>query len=347
MTGVETPREHAPEHRRPAWRGQLITVVLAIVAGAVLAAAVMTAVGGDRFPDEGSPEVGFARDMSVHHAQAVQMGEIVRRTTDDDEIGLLASDIVLTQQAQIGQMQGWLDVWDVAPTGTQPAMGWMGMPVEGRMPGMASVEELEALADASGTAADALFLRLMIAHHEAGVDMARAVVERSDHDEVVDLATAMLTAQETEMQTMTDLLDRVESSESTASQDATGEAASAAPSTSMAPTASSQSESSGATPALIGVLCDAAVADSPEAAQRAFGDAHSGLHALARQLQDDDQRVAAGDLLEAKQRVEAAFVDDPVPADLDDRLGRLVATTIDAFEVADGDRPSSCSDRNA
>src|SRR3712207_8456321 len=51
--------------------------------------------------------------------------------------------------SQIGQMQGWLAVWGLPMTGAEPAMSWMGHPTTGRMPGMASPEEIEALRQAS------------------------------------------------------------------------------------------------------------------------------------------------------------------------------------------------------
>src|SRR5918998_5421301 len=127
-------------------------------------------------PGEGSAEAGFARDMSVHHAQGVEMAEIVRAKTESEEIRLLAADMALTQQGQIGRMQGWLGVWDLPATGTEPAMSWMGHPTEGRMPGMASPEEIERLRNASPEEADELFLQLMIRHHRAAVPMAGGVV---------------------------------------------------------------------------------------------------------------------------------------------------------------------------
>src|SRR3712207_6318982 len=62
-------------------------------------------------PAEGSPEVRFARDMMAHHEQAVEMALLIRERSADEELRQLALDIALTQQAQIGQMQGWLAVW--------------------------------------------------------------------------------------------------------------------------------------------------------------------------------------------------------------------------------------------
>src|SRR5215213_6902728 len=118
-------------------------LLVGVVVGAVLALLFFARTPGDvptalGAPGEDSAEVGFARDMVVHHAQAVQMAEIVRDRTDSDSMSLLASDISLTQQGQIGIMQGWLQVWGLRVAGLEPAMAWMGHPTEGLMPGMAT-----------------------------------------------------------------------------------------------------------------------------------------------------------------------------------------------------------------
>jgi len=160
----------------------------------------------DRPPGDGSAEAGFARDMMVHHAQAVGMAEIVRDKTESNEIRILASDIALTQQAQIGQMQGWLGVWGLPVTGTEPAMAWMGHPTEGRMPGMATPEEVNRLRNAPPEEADAMFLRLMIPHHQAAVPMAEAVLQETDRPEVEDLADAIVYSQRAEIKVMQDML---------------------------------------------------------------------------------------------------------------------------------------------
>src|ERR671921_780680 len=148
---------HTSQKRALLPRISLLTAVLLVVAilvaaagGAALAALfsgntpadLPTQVSDIGAPSDSSPEAGFARDMMVHHAQAVEMAEIVRDKTESEEIRTLATDIALTQQAQIGMMQGWLDVWGLSPTGTEPAMSWMGHPTEGPMPGMATPEEI-------------------------------------------------------------------------------------------------------------------------------------------------------------------------------------------------------------
>src|SRR5215203_2460385 len=81
--------------------------------------------GDSATPRDSSPEAGFARDMSVHHAQAVAMAEAIRGRTSDPDLRLLATDIALGQQRQIGRMSGWLDEWQLPQTSTAAPMVWI------------------------------------------------------------------------------------------------------------------------------------------------------------------------------------------------------------------------------
>jgi len=159
-------------------------------------------------PGMDSPEVGFARDMITHHAQAVDMATLIRDRTADPELRQIALDILLTQQAQIGQMQGWLNTWGYPIASTEPAMTWMGMPVTGLMPGMASPEQLNQLREIEGIEADILFLQLMITHHRSGVDMGQAALEQARRLEVRALAQSMVDAQVLEIDLMEALLQQ-------------------------------------------------------------------------------------------------------------------------------------------
>ena len=159
-----------------------------------------------RPPADDSAEAGFARDMAVHHAQAVQMAEIVQRRTESDKIRLLATDVALTQQGQIGQMQGWLAAWHLPQTGDESPMAWMGHPTDGLMPGMAKPEEISTLETLPPDEADEQFLRLLIPHHEAAIPMAEAVLAESDRPEVEQFAGAIAASQRSEILVMEDLL---------------------------------------------------------------------------------------------------------------------------------------------
>jgi uncharacterized protein (DUF305 family) len=180
----------------------LLLTVCATIAAIVSLGLFMTS----RPPGNDSAEAGFARDMRVHHAQAVGMAEIVRDKANSEEIQLMAADIALTQQAQIGMMQGWLAVWGVPVASIEPSMAWMGHPTEGLMLGMATAEEIDRLYDAPPEVADKLFLHLMIPHHEAAIPMAEAVLQRTDRPEVRQLAEAIANSQQAEIQTMQEML---------------------------------------------------------------------------------------------------------------------------------------------
>jgi uncharacterized protein (DUF305 family) len=196
------PRKDRPTSRR--WDVAILVLVLLAGCSAGATAALLVT----RPPGNDSAEAGFARDMMVHHAQAVQMAEIVRDRTNSDAIRLLTLDISLTQQAQIGIMQGWLQSWGLAITGTEPPMAWMGHPMDGPMPGMATPEEVNRLSELPPDVADVLFLRLMSNHHRAAITMAEAILERTDEPEVRQLAQAIENSQWAEIDNMKAMVDK-------------------------------------------------------------------------------------------------------------------------------------------
>lgn len=190
-----------------------------------LAATVMTAVGlsvwsavddGDdaaRSPTEQSVEVGFVRDMAVHHSQGVAMAETVHRRSNDDELAMVASDIAMGQQSQLGRFYGWLEQWDVPPTGPD-SMGWMSHGAESEamaapmpMPGLVSRDQLLALTELPVDDADTQFLRLMIAHHRGAITMAEAVLELPVRPEVRRIAEAIVSTQQTEIDALNEMLE--------------------------------------------------------------------------------------------------------------------------------------------
>lgn len=157
-------------------------------------------------PADDSVEAGFARDMATHHEQAVTMAELAREGTDDPDVELLAKEIALVQQAQVGQFNGWLQAWGLPATGSAPAMSWMVMGGMS-MPGMASRDDLNRLADLEGREADRLFLQLMIDHHQGGVHMAEALLEHEARPEVRRLAEVIVSSQQAEIETMRAMLE--------------------------------------------------------------------------------------------------------------------------------------------
>jgi len=179
----------------------IIVMVLVLAAGAILYATLRETTPGDD-----SAEAGFLRDMQVHHDQAVVMADTIRFRTDDDQIYAMATDIAFSQTSQIGSMKGFLDLWNLNPTGKDPAMAWMGHPTTGLMPGMATPEQVEQLSSLPVEEAEVLFMQLMNRHHFAGIEMAEAIIERSDQEDVVELAESMVRTQSAEVEIMNQML---------------------------------------------------------------------------------------------------------------------------------------------
>ena len=164
-------------------------------------------------PDDASAEAGFARDMSEHHAQAVEMSMIAYQRATMHEVGTLAYDIALAQQGQIGTMQDWLKDWQLLPTSSRPAMAWMPDAALGpgaRMPGMASREDVKRLRDAEGKTVDVIYAQLMLRHHLGGIHMVDGVLKRTSNPRVRELAQAMRNGQSLEVEVLNDLLDRLD-----------------------------------------------------------------------------------------------------------------------------------------
>ncbi|HJE60418.1 MAG TPA: DUF305 domain-containing protein [Nocardiopsis listeri] len=193
----------------PLWMS-VILVALALVAGFFL--------GRPSYPLDTGADAGFLRDMSSHHAQAVDMSMIVLDKTEDVELHTVAMDMARTQQAQIGIMQGWLSSWGLTARASEPPMTWMEGHDHGggegevpeAMPGLATDEQMVELEEAQGEEAEVMFLELMIAHHLGGIEMAEAEVELGGEDLVVQLAQGMVDAQTAEVENMERMLERYE-----------------------------------------------------------------------------------------------------------------------------------------
>lgn len=205
MTEVLVPAAEplpAPEQGRRFASSPVVLALLSVVVGFVAGALYLY----PQPPAEGSADVGFARDMSRHHVQAVAMAETLRSRTADPTLRVLATDIALTQQAQIGMMSGWLMSWGRLQSSDAPQMTWMGAPTTELMPGMASPEQVQALSRLPLQQAEEQFLRLMVAHHSGGVAMAKAGLELAQEPPIVALAEGIATSQAAEVEYLQSLL---------------------------------------------------------------------------------------------------------------------------------------------
>ncbi len=206
-------------------RGLVAALVVVIAAGLVALGgglAVALGIGRTETPAADSVDAGFARDMSRHHLQAVEMANLALTRSQDADVQRLAFDISSTQTNQVGRMQGWLTLWGL-PLTSGETMGWMGgtamaghdMSGHGAateaadgavMPGMATEAELAQLRSLSGTPFDVMFLQLMIRHHQGGLEMAEYGRQHAGEAVVRSLARSIAETQTAETTTMEQML---------------------------------------------------------------------------------------------------------------------------------------------
>ncbi|WP_345751563.1 DUF305 domain-containing protein [Microbacterium rhizophilus] len=208
--------------RPPAWALAALAVVL--VAGLAFAVGRFSTFG--QAPSgPNAADIGFARDMQMHHAQAVEMAMIQYRATDDDELRLISYDIATAQSQQSGQMFDWIEDWGVPQRGSDPIMQWMSADGghdhggSGAEPatedelraamGMAGDADLAALRTATGTERDCLFTDLMIRHHAGALEMVDAVQRLGSDPRVARTAGGMAESQQREIQALESVQTRL------------------------------------------------------------------------------------------------------------------------------------------
>ncbi|MGX1370517.1 uncharacterized protein (DUF305 family) [Streptomyces canus] len=194
------------------YAGVAVAVAGVLVAAGAITYAVAEGDGSDGAPTAASADAGFARDMAVHHQQAVEMSYIVRDRTKDAEVRRLAYDIAQTQANQRGMLLGWLDLWRLPKVSADPPMTWMDMgdmPSAGEgslMPGMATTSEMKKLGTLNGKQAEIFYLQLMTDHHQGGIHMAKGCAQKCTVGVEKRLAQGMVDAQQSEIDLMAGML---------------------------------------------------------------------------------------------------------------------------------------------
>ncbi len=153
--------------------------------------------------DDDSPnsaDVSYARMMIQHHAQALEMTELVPEQAESGQVKKLAERISAAQGPEIQAMKGWLKTHGEKETGDGHDHD------HAAMPGMATEAQLEKLRAARGKAFDQLFLTLMITHHEGAISMATDVKSQGNNVQVEEMADDVVAQQTSEISRMRRML---------------------------------------------------------------------------------------------------------------------------------------------
>jgi uncharacterized protein (DUF305 family) len=151
--------------------------------------------------DEDEPfDRQFVDRMVPHHAMAIYSAQHMISGSPRPEMRELADDIVESQSEQIDQMRAWREEWygDPGPEyaygddgGWSGGVGWDDNGMMGRDGGMMN-----------GDDTDAMFLRMMIPHHEQAIQMSREALGEAEHPEIRRLAEQIITEQSAEIELM-------------------------------------------------------------------------------------------------------------------------------------------------
>ncbi len=119
-------------------------------------------------------DVVFMQGMMMHHAQALEMTDLLATRTQSKDMRTLSKRIELSQKDEIQMMRQWLSSHDreASPATEHHGHG------DHLMPGMLTAQQMSDLASASGVEFDRLFLESMMAHHRGALVMVDDLLEK-------------------------------------------------------------------------------------------------------------------------------------------------------------------------
>lgn len=141
-----------------------------------------------KLPPTSPADVQFMQDMIMHHAQAVQMTELMNSHTENKELRALGARISRSQSDEINFMKRWLTARGQPAAPATHHMPGMHMPEHHKlMPGMLTPKQMEALKNAKGEEFDQLFLRGMIQHHNGALTMVKDLFDSAGSGQDAEL----------------------------------------------------------------------------------------------------------------------------------------------------------------
>ena len=133
-------------------------------------------------------EINFMTDMIDHHQMAIEMAEICLDKAVHEELRTMCQNIIVTQSAEIQQMQSWLQEW-------------YGITYEPTMkPG--DQKMLDRLASLSGAEFEIAFMEMMIKHHEKAIKEGRHCLDKAYHAELREMCEDIIATQSAEIAQM-------------------------------------------------------------------------------------------------------------------------------------------------
>ncbi|MGZ4858638.1 MAG: DUF305 domain-containing protein [Candidatus Angelobacter sp.] len=166
-----------------------------------------------KLPPRSQAEMEFMQGMILHHAQAVEMTALISSHTENKHLRSLGARISSSQSDEIKFMRRWLAARGEPVSMTMPGMKDMDRSQHAMalMPGMLTLEQMEALRKAKASEFDHLFLTGMIQHHNGALTMVKNLFDTAgagQDAELFDFATDVDTGQRAEIRIMQTMLEK-------------------------------------------------------------------------------------------------------------------------------------------
>ncbi len=141
----------------------------------------------------GDPDNHFARMMQLHHAGALNMGNLVLQDGRDPTMAEMAKGMVQKQKEEIAALQVFLNNHRPMPHTENAGFNTEMKKVMDNMDLNAEQETLTGDADHD-------FAALMVHHHQAAIDMADLIIVHGSNPDIKKMAGMIKTDQEAEIQ---------------------------------------------------------------------------------------------------------------------------------------------------
>lgn len=172
-----------------------------------------------KLPPISRQDVEFMQGMIMHHAQAVEMVDLIAERTTNRDIRMLGDRIAQSQADEMKFMRQWLEMRGHPTEHAMPARAdahgahhGESKPSQHLMPGMLTDQQMDLLRKAKGAEFDRLFLTGMIQHHEGALVMVKELFAHggSGQDaELYNFATDVDSGQRAEIARMRNLLSKL------------------------------------------------------------------------------------------------------------------------------------------
>ncbi len=170
-----------------------------------------------KLPTLSKKDAEFMQGMIMHHAQAVEMTDMIAERTENRDIRLLGGRISQSQTDEMEFMKRWLTVrgqstaMSMAGGSGSHSHGGHSASHQMQMPGMLSAAQMDEMKKANGAEFDRLFLLGMIQHHEGALVMVDDLFNTpgaGEDAELFSFATDVDSGQRAEINTMRNLLNK-------------------------------------------------------------------------------------------------------------------------------------------